>query len=303
MDRICIVSPCFNEQEVIEMFYSALKDVLDAVPDIDYRLILVDDGSSDSTLEKLNALAAVDPSVRVYSLSRNFGHQAALSAGLDAARGDAVIMMDSDLQHPPTLIPRMIELWREGNDIVSAVRQSTADATLLKRFSSRGFYWVLNLLSDTRIVPGAADFCLLSRKAHGALRKMPEKHRFLRGMVSWMGYRRALLPYEAAKRAAGKSKYSRAKMVRLALDATFSFSVTPIRIATRLGLSIVALGMFYLTYILVRALFFGGLVQGWSSMVGVTLVLGGLQFVFIGLIGAYLGRVFEEVKRRPTYLL
>lgn len=300
---LCVVTPCYNEAEVIAMFYDALKRVLVAMPELDHRIYFIDDGSRDETLAVLNRLALSDPCVRVYSLSRNFGHQIALSAGLDAARGDAIVMMDSDLQHPPTLIPEMVRLWRAGHDVVSAVRKTTANASFFKRLSSNGFYWVINRLSDTPIVTGAADFCLLSRKAHRALRQLPERHRFLRGMVSWIGFPRAFLPFEAPPRAAGQSKYTLLKMLRLAADATFSFSATPIRLAARFGLLTIALSLAYLAYILFRLIAFDDAVPGWASQIFITVFLGGVQLAFIGLLGEYLARVFEEAKGRPVYLL
>jgi len=300
--RLSVVCPCYNEAEVIALFYEALKPVLASLPGLDHRIIFVDDGSSDGTIEQLNLLAARDECVQVYSLSRNFGHQVALSAGLDVARGDAVVMMDSDLQHPPALVPQMVELWQQGHDGVSAVRETTADASWFKRFTSSGFYRVVNLLSDTPIVPGAADFCLLSRRAHQALRKMPERHRFLRGMVSWIGFRRAFVPYEAAPRAAGHTKYTLRRMLALGLDATFAFSSVPIKLATRLGFIIVLLGFAYLVSILIRFFLGEDLIKGWSSVICSLLLLGGLQLIFTGLIGEYLGRIFEQGKARPLYL-
>jgi len=212
--------------------------------------------------------------------------------------------MDSDLQHPPALIPQMVGLWRdEGYDIVSAVRKRTAGAGLFKRISSNWFYTVLNFLSDTAIEPGAADFCILSKRARRALVRMPERHRFLRGLIAWLGFPRVFVPYEAAARAAGNSKYSLRKMLRLALDATFSFSVAPIRLGIRLGVFFMMAGLVYLAYVVLRSLFWGGLIQGWGSLISVTLILGGLQFILIGLIGEYVGRIFEQVKARPVYLL
>ncbi|MEA3212629.1 MAG: polyisoprenyl-phosphate glycosyltransferase [Chthoniobacter sp.] len=301
--HLCVVAPCYNEADVIDRFHAALKAVLVGLDGWSHEMVLVDDGSRDGTLEQLLALAERDPCVKVYSLSRNFGHQVALTAGLDAARGDAVVMMDSDLQHPPELIPRMTQLWREGHDIVSAVREQTADSTFFKRVTSAAFYRFINLLSDTPIVPGASDFCLLSRRAHRALRRFPERHRFLRGLLSWVGFKRALLPYQAPPRAAGHSKYTLYKMLVLAFDAAFSFSVTPIRLATRLGLLTVLLSLCYLAYILIRLFLLRDLVPGWASVIFVMVFLGGVQLIFTGLIGEYVGRVFEEVKGRPLYLL
>ena len=241
--------------------------------------------------------------MRVASLSRNFGHQIALTAGLDAAAGDAVIMMDSDLQHPPALIPELVRRWREGFDVVSAVRDRTEGASWFKNATSRGFYALLNRLSSTKVPTGAADFCLLSRRVVGALRSMPEHHRFLRGLISWAGFRRASVNYQSPRRAAGKTKYSPVKMVALALDAVFSFSAEPLRLALRTGLAITLLGFAYLAWTLIEGYLLHALVPGYSSLIGVTIILGGCQLVFIGLIGEYLSRVFEEVKGRPVYLL
>lgn len=297
---LCVVSPCFNEALVIEKFYAAVKKVLETTG-LDYRILLVDDGSTDATLEKLNALALKDARVLPYSLSRNFGHQLALKAGLEAADADLVIMMDSDLQHPPDLIPKMISEWRAGYDIVSAVRHTTAGASMFKRASSRLFYFFLGLISETSVSAGAADFCLLSRRALEALNSMPERHLFLRGMVSWVGFKRAFVMYDAAERGGGKSKYSLKKMLVLSLDAIFSFSVVPIRLAMYVGLPVIVLSMVYFTYAVGRAIFLGDQVKGWTSLICVVLFLGGTQLTFIGLLGEYLGRIYDQVKARPRY--
>jgi glycosyltransferase involved in cell wall biosynthesis len=301
-DFISIVAPFYNESEVIEYFYKELKGVLDVLEGITYEMIFVDDGSEDDTLTKLNCLAESDSKVRVYSLSRNFGHQIALTAGLDAARGAAVIMMDGDLQHPCKLIPEMIKKWRQGFEIVIAVREHTQDASWFKQLTSKIFYRLFNFMSDTNVHEGAADFTLLSRKSHQILRNMPERHRFLRGMVSWIGMSRALVRYQAPKRAAGRSKYSLLKMVSLAVEATLSFSTMPLRLATRAGFVITCLGFLYFVWIILRYLFVGDLVLGWGSLICVVLIVGGAQLSFIGLVGQYLARVFEEVKNRPIYI-
>ena len=299
---LCVVSPCFNEAAGIRAFYAALKAVLDSLDDLDHRIVLVDDGSTDETLSRLDALAAEDDRVRVYSLSRNFGHQVALSAGCDVARGDALVLMDCDLQHPPDLIPAMVAKWRAGADVVSAVRLRTADASILKRLSAWAFYRLLNSISDTPIVPDAADFVLLSGPARDALLRMPERHRFLRGMVSWIGFRREFVEYRAPARRAGESSYTLRRMVRLASDALFSFSTAPVRLATRMGLAVVACGMLYLAYILYTIVARPGqIVQGWTSLIIVVLIVSGVQIIFIGLIGEYIARIFEEAKGRPLY--
>jgi dolichol-phosphate mannosyltransferase len=300
---ISIVSPCYNEAEVIDLFYEELRRVIDGLPDYDFEMILVDDGSADRTLEALNRIAGRDRRVRVASFSRNFGHQIALTAGLDFAAGDAVIMIDSDLQHPPSLIPELIRRWREGHDIVSAVRADTEGVSILKKASSRAFYWLINALSAVNIPQGAADFCLVSRRLARELRSMRERHRFLRGMISWSGFSRALVPYRAAARAAGESKYTLLKMVGMALDAILSFSTVPIRMATRVGVLITGLGFVYLAWNLIKAFATGRMAPGWASLIGVTMILGGSQLIFIGLIGQYLARVFEELKGRPMYIL
>jgi dolichol-phosphate mannosyltransferase len=299
---LSIVSPCYNEQDVIETFYMELKKILSAV-DMSHEIIFVDDGSGDRTLEVLNRIAEKDPSVKVYSFSRNFGHQIALTAGLNAAKGDAVIMLDSDLQHPVSLIPEMIAKWKESYEIVSAVRKNTEGVSFYKKFTSRSFYRLINWLSDIEIPDGAADFCLLSRRAYTALRDMPEKHRFLRGMVSWVGMKRTFLPYVAQPRCAGHSKYSLFKMISLATEAVTSFSSLPLKLATRIGLLVSLAGFLYFLWILLRYFLVGDLVSGWGSLICVILLLGGTQLTFIGLIGQYLSRIFEEVKNRPLYVL
>jgi dolichol-phosphate mannosyltransferase len=212
-------------------------------------------------------------------------------------------MMDTDLQHPPELVPQMIEKWQAGYDIVSAVRRETAGATWFKNATSKSFYWLLNKLSRVEIPEGVADFTLLSARVYQELRDMRERHRFVRGMISWMGFRRTFVYYDARGRAAGVSKYTFPKMLSMALDAVVSFSSTPLRIATGVGIFITFLGFLYLAWIIVRAIFVGDLVVGWASLIAVTLILGGCQLLFVGLLGQYLARVFDEVKGRPIYVV
>jgi dolichol-phosphate mannosyltransferase len=300
---LSVICPCYNEADVIELFHRELSGVLDPLDGVDYEIVYVDDGSSDTTLDRLNTLAKENPRIRVVSLSRNFGHQIALTAGLDFARGNAVVMMDTDLQHPPELVPKMIEEWREGYDIVSAVRRETVGATWFKNATSKTFYWLLNKLSRVEIPEGVADFTLLSARVYQQLRDMRERHRFVRGMISWMGFNRAFVYYDARDRAAGVSKYTFPRMTSMALDAVISFSSTPLRIGTGVGLLITFLGFLYLAWILIRAVFVGDLVVGWASLIAVTLILGGCQLLFIGLLGQYLARVFDEVKGRPIYVV
>ena len=300
MARLAIVVPCFNEAAIVERFYAELAGALAPV-DVDWRVCFVDDGSTDATLECLNRLAKAHPNIDVYSLSRNFGHQVALSAGLDVTLGSAVVMMDADLQHPPSVVPSMIALWRRGCDVVSGVREDTDGASWFKRATAKAFYRLINRLGDTAIVPGAADFCLLSARAHAALCAMPERHRFLRGMVSWIGFDRTYVAFQAPRRSAGESKYTTLKMVALALDALFSFSAAPMRIAARVGLALIVPGALYFLYILFRYFTMNDFVRGWGSLICTLMIIGGIQLVFIGIIGEYLARIFEESKRRPLY--
>jgi glycosyltransferase involved in cell wall biosynthesis len=299
-EPLAIIVPCYNEAAMVDRFYAELTRVLDTV-DVPWQACFVDDGSTDGTLDSLNRLAQADARIRVYSLSRNFGHQIALTAGLDVTRASAVVMLDADLQHPPAVIPQMIELWRSGYDVVSAVREDTDGASWFKRATANAFYQLINRFGETPIVPGAADFCLLSARAHAAVCAMPERHRFLRGMVSWIGFNRAYVAFQAPRRPAGESKYTTWKMIALAVDALFSFSAAPMRMATRLGFALVVPGLIYFVYILFRYVASDDFVRGWGSLIGTLMIIGGIQLIFIGMVGEYLARIFEESKRRPLY--
>jgi polyisoprenyl-phosphate glycosyltransferase len=301
---LCVVTPCFQEEEVVGDFYREQKAVLAGIEGLRHRIVFVDDGSTDGTLRVLNAIAAADPAVRVCSFARNFGHQAAITCGLDQAGDpDAVVVLDSDLQHPPALIPQLVAEWRRGCDVVHAVREDTEGVGFLKRVSSGTFYRLFNVLSDTQLTPGAADFFLLSGAALRGLRQMPEYHRFLRWMVAWIGFPRTTVSYRAAPRTKGASKYTPGKMVALAKDAVFAFSSKPLLIVSRLGFLLVAGGGLFLLEVLWEKFSGRRLEPGWATVVGVVLVLGGAQLLTLGLIGEYLSRVFDEVKRRPPYIL
>lgn len=300
--KLDVVVPCYEEQEGVARFHEELTAVLDHLVGTTVRILYIDDGSTDHTLDILNGISQRDPRAIVYSFTRNFGHQMALTAGLQASDADIVIMMDSDLQHPPALIPALWERHREGYDIVSAVRQDTRDASWFKKSTSHAFYRVVNWLSDTQIVPGAADFCLLSRRARKVLTAMPENHRFLRGMIAWTGFPRAYVPYVAPPRHAGKSSYSLWRMIRFAMDAVFSFSTKPIRLILKMGLAATGIGLCYLCYEILRYFLRGDAVRGWPSLMALVSVFGGLQMLAIAVSGEYLARVFETSKRRPLYV-
>jgi dolichol-phosphate mannosyltransferase len=301
--KIRIISPCFNEAEGIAQFASALLAVLRQLPDYRFEIAFIDDGSSDQTLNILNRLAAEHPHILIYSLSRNFGHQAALLAGLDTTASDidAVIMMDSDLQHPPQCIPEMLRAHASGIEIVSMVRRSTGDATWSKRLTSALFYRVFRGMTNLAIYSGAADFCLIGRRAVAALHSMPERDLFLRGALCWIGFPRMAIEYDVAPRFGGVSKYSVARMIRLASQGIFSFSTAPIQWSFRMGTLLSALALAYLAY----AFFMyasDGTVRGWTSLIAVVVFFGGINLFTLGVLGEYIARTFDEVKQRPRYL-
>jgi dolichol-phosphate mannosyltransferase len=299
-----LVIPVFNEAGVIAQMHARLRAAIDRLP-FAFTFIYVNDGSSDGTESDLAALAKSDKRLRVISLSRNFGHQAALTAGLDASRGDAVVTLDADGQHPPEMIPQMLDLIAQGYDIVQGQRADDAQLGRFKKWTSGLFYKILNIISGTRVLPGAADFRALSRRAVDALKAMPEYHRFLRGMVSWIGFKSAILPYHQGERAGGVTKYSFGKMFRLAMDAIFSFSLAPLYVGLSLGGILLLLAFAEMIYVL--SFWVTGqtsnLAPGWSSLMFVILIVGGMLMVLLGFIGVYVGYIFQEVKRRPVYLI
>ena len=302
--NIDLVIPVFNEKGVVEQTYADICKVVNTSPH-KFSIYYIDDGSEDGTVESLNALAKRDKRITVLELSRNFGHQAALTAGLDAAQGDFVISMDADGQHPPELILDMIALFEQGYDIVQAQRIEEGRSLSFKQVTSSGFYSLINRISGTRIQPGAADFRGLSRQAVDALKSMPEFHRFLRGMISWIGYKSVILPYHETTRIAGISKYSLGKMFRLAMDAIFSFSLMPLYIGLSAGFGFIILALVQNVYVLY--LWFtqqtDKIVPGWSSLMAILLIASGIIMILLGFVGVYVGYIFQEVKKRPVYLL
>ena len=300
---IDLVIPVYNEEGVVEQTYMEVCSVIDTLPH-KFTFYYIDDGSEDKTVESLNALAQKDKRVVVLELSRNFGHQAALTAGFDAAQGDFVISMDADGQHPPGLIVEMISLFEQGYDIVQAQRIEVGSLSF-KQVTSSAFYRLINTISGTQMVPGAADFRGMSRQAVDALKAMPEYHRFLRGMISFMGFKQVILPYHETRRIAGRSKYSFGKMFRLAMDAIFSFSLVPLYIGLSSGLLFMLLAVVQIVYVF--SLWLTGqtdrIVPGWSSLTAILLIASGIIMILLGFIGVYVGYIFQEVKRRPVYLL
>lgn len=304
MQSVAIVIPIYNEEEAVWAFYHKLTAAVEGL-DYDFTFCFVDDGSRDDTRPQLSAMVHRDPRVVVIELSRNFGHQAALTAGLDQVDADFVITLDGDGEHPPELIPQMLELAQDGCEIVIAQRKESQQASAFKRWSSDAFYKFINRIGDTQVEPGAGDFRLLARPALDALRQLPEYHRFLRGMVAWIGFRSETILYTPAQRLGGESKYSLTKMIRLAMNATFSFSLVPLYASLTLGGIFLLLAVIEAFYVLSFWLSGqqAGLAPGWSSLMFVLLVVGGTIMVTLGVIGIYLGYIFQEVKRRPVYLV
>ena len=299
---VTIVIPVFNERAVLPALHRRLAEVLATAGDRS-ELLFVDDGSDDGSGPYLEALLAEDPRVSLLSLSRNFGKEAAVSAGLDHARGDAVIVIDADLQDPPELIPELLRRWREGFDIVYTVRASRRGDSWFKAGSARWFYRIMGRLSAVPVPADAGDYRLLSRRAVEALKALPESHRYLKGLYAWVGFPQASVPYHREARAAGRSKWSYWRLWNHALDGITSFSATPLKLATWLGLATSTLAFVYGLYLLLRTLLYGNPVPGYPSLIIVVLFLGGVQLICLGIIGEYLGRTYDESKRRPLYLV
>lgn len=299
---LSIVVPVFNEQENALALFERLIPQLSATG-CSYEVLFVDDGSRDNSAAVIEELGRRNPAVKLLRLSRNFGHQAALVAGMEHSRGEAIITMDGDLQHPPELIPRLVESWRGGADVVQTIRRETADAGIFKRATSSGFYRLLSIVSRIRVTPGAADFRLLSREAADAFLQCRERSRFNRGLVQWIGFPYVEVPYDAAPRFAGRSKYSIRAMTRLAGDAIFSFSTLPLRIAGIAGALVSVAAALYLLFVLWARLFTNWAMAGWSSIQATVLILGGMQLVVLWILGEYVGRLYDEAKERPIYIL
>jgi glycosyltransferase involved in cell wall biosynthesis len=298
---VSIVIPCLNEQGNILALFERIRSEL--AGDYNFEVIFIDDGSTDGTLDVLRDLAAKNPELRYVSLSRNFGHQQALKAGLDRASGECVIMMDADLQHPPALLRQLIGRWREGFDIVYTVRQANLELPLFKRISSRLFYKLINCLTEHPIEEGAADFRLVDRRVASIISSMNDPFLFLRGLIPWLGFKQSSIAYNPDARFSGTTKYSLIKMARLALHGVTSFSVRPLRMATLFGAVISLISFAYLIYALLAFFVYHISLPGWSSIVSSILLLGGIQLIMLGIIGEYLGMLYVQSKQRPTYIV
>jgi glycosyltransferase involved in cell wall biosynthesis len=300
---LSIVVPCYNEAAVLPEFHRRVVAVLEQCADTSFEIVYTDDGSHDQTPNLLRQLQASDARVRVVTLSRNFGHQIALSAGLGHASGEAVVIIDADLQDPPEVIPEMIARWRDGYQVVYGLRAGRAGETVFKRWTAKGFYRLINKLSAIEIPLDVGDFRLLDRKVVDVLLAMPERDRFVRGMISWIGFRQVAVIYDRAPRVAGESKYPLVKMLRFAVDSVISFSFVPLRLAIWLGFGAIAASFAGIVYALVIRFYTTTWVRGWDSIFTAVLFLGGVQLITLGIVGEYVGRIYAEVKLRPLYVV
>ncbi|ESJ05500.1 bactoprenol glucosyl transferase [Cupriavidus sp. HPC(L)] len=298
-----LVVPFFNEEEAIPEFFSRVIPCLEAIDNIEFEIVCINDGSTDRTLECLISAADTDERVRVIDLSRNFGKEAAMSAGLAEAQGDIVVPFDADLQDPPEIIGQLVAKWREGYDVVLARRVDRTTDTFLKRFSASNFYRLHNKLADVKIPDNVGDFRLMTREVTDAVNSLPESRRFMKGLFAWVGFRTAVIPYSRDRRVAGTTKFSGWKLWNFALEGITSFSSLPLRIWTYFGLLVSALSFLYAAYLVIRTLVHGIDVPGYASIFVSILFFSGIQLIGIGILGEYIGRIYMESKRRPLYLI
>jgi len=302
-DIVCsVVIPMYNEEEVIGETYRRLKKVMDTTGE-SYELVFINDGSRDRSAEIIAELAQSDKNIRLIDFSRNFGHQVAVTAGLDYAQGQAVVIIDADLQDPPELIPQMLEKWKEGYDVVYGKRVKRKGETFFKKFTAYLYYRILGALTDGSIPKDTGDFRLIDRKVCDAIKKMSEKNRFLRGMINWVGFKQVAVEYIRDERWAGETKYPLKKMLKLASDGILSFSYKPLKLATYIGFLLSISGFLYLIYVLYQRLFTDNTITGWASIIAVNLVFNGITLLILGILGEYVGRIYEEVKDRPLYIV
>jgi polyisoprenyl-phosphate glycosyltransferase len=299
---ISVVVPVFNESAVVRAFHERASSVLSAISDFHYELVFVDDGSRDDTWAQLKSIAVNNPRIRLLKFSRNFGHQIAISAGIDHARGDCVVVTDVDLQDPPEVIPQLVAKWRDGFDVVYGRRVGRDGETMMKRMTAAAFYRLLAKVSKIEIPGDVGDFRLMSRRVVDELKKLREKDRFVRGLVSWIGFRQTGVDYQREKRHAGETKYRYRDMLQFAIDGVASFSTAPLRLATWLGYGASLLAFLYLIGVFVQKMM-GITVQGWATIMVAMTFLGGVQLICLGIIGEYLGRIFNEIKPRPMYII
>ena len=299
---ISLVIPCFNEADGLPVLFDRLESATQSLM-ANFEWVFVNDGSSDATLEILKARATQDSRIRIIDLSRNFGKELALTAGLDHARGDAVIPLDADLQDPPELIASMIDRWQAGFDVVLAIRSSREEDHPIKRMTANGFYRLFGRLSDVEMKPNAGDFRLMDQRVVQALRQLPERSRFMKGLFAWLGFKQTEIYFSREKRAVGDSKWGSWKLWNFALDGIFSFSTAPLRIWSYLGAALSVFSCIYLIFVVLDTLIHGNPAPGYPSLVAIMLFFNGVILLGLGIVGEYIGRIFIETKRRPLYLV
>lgn len=301
--KITILVPCYNEEQSIRLLYEELRNVMDSQQQYDWQLLMVDDGSTDSTLAIIKQLREKDRRVSYVSLSRNFGKENAMLAGIDAAKGDCMIIMDADLQHPPCVIPDMLKQWEQGFQDVYAKRISRGKESWLRKQFSLLYYALLKRISQVEILQNVGDFRLLDRKCIDALKQMRESQRYTKGLFCWIGFRKCEFDFEQKDRVAGESSWSFMKLLNLAIEGITSFSISPLRVSTVVGIVVSLTALVYMVYVFVKTLLIGDPVAGYPTLIIVILFLGGMQLFSLGIIGEYIGRIFQETKHRPNYLV
>lgn len=301
MVKYSVVVPCFNEELTIREIYKRLKNVMDTLDD-EYEIIFVNDGSRDDTEKIAKEICKNDKNVKLVSFSRNFGHQVAISAGMDLASGQAIVVIDADLQDPPEIIPEMIKLWKSGYDVVYGKRVKRKGETVFKKATAKIFYRLLKRLTSFDIPVDTGDFRLIDRKVCDILKSLKEKNRFIRGLVSWTGFKQCAVEYVREERFAGKTKYPLKKMVHFALDGITSFSYIPLKLATYMGFTFSFVSFLYLIWVIIQK-FFGHAVRGWASTIATQLFFNGIILLILGIMGEYIGRIYDESKNRPLYII
>ncbi|WP_142317524.1 glycosyltransferase family 2 protein [Bacillus sp. AFS002410] len=300
--KYSVIIPMYNEEAVIQETYRQLKKVMNSAGD-SYELIFINDGSKDGSVDIIKDYCSWDKTVKLIDFSRNFGHQIAISAGMDYASGEAVIIIDADLQDPPSLIIDMIGKWKEGYEVVYAKRLKRNGETIFKKWSAAMFYRILRASTDISIPVDTGDFRLMDRKVCDEMKQLSENNRFVRGLVSWVGFRQTAIEYERDERLAGETKYPLKKMIKLCLDGITSFSYKPLKLAGYLGAILSSLGFVYMIYVIYLALFTDSVIKGWSSLISIMLLFNGFVLIILGILGEYVGRIYDETKGRPLYIV
>jgi len=305
MDKILcsVIVPMYNEEEVVRETYKRLTGVMEGIGE-NYEIIFINDGSRDNTRAILSEICKKDKKIKMIDFARNFGHQIAITAGMDYARGECMVIIDGDLQDPPELIPDMIKIWRDGYDVVYGKRKSRRGETFFKKFTAKAYYRILRSLTNVDIPVDTGDFRLIDRKVCEALKQLPERSRYVRGLVSWVGFKQTAIEFERKERFAGETKYPLKKMLKLAMDGIMSFSYKPLKLASYIGSILSAISFLYLIIVVIQKLFFPETAQtGWASLIAVSLFFNGIILLMLGIIGEYIGRIYEEAKGRPLYII